>query len=190
MRELPTPTLPFASLLESRRLPRAEETVTAQHRLQVSWARTDEELREAQRLRYRVFAEEMGARLSGPAGRDVDAFDAYCDHLLVRDLDTLKVVGTYRALPPHQAARIGRLYAESEFDVSRLTHLRAEMVEVGRSCVHADYRSGAVIMSLWAGLAAYMKHNGFETMLGCAGVARVDGGHYAADLHSALEESM
>ena len=119
---------PCHSLRSSSRaaLPRAAETVTAQHRLQVTWARTDEELREAQRLRYRVFADEMGARLSGPAGLDVDSFDAYCDHLLVRDLDTLKVVGTYRVLPPHQAARIGRLYAESEFDVSRLTHLRAE----------------------------------------------------------------
>jgi putative hemolysin len=99
------------------------------------------------------------------------------------------VVGTYRALPPHQAARIGRLYAESEFDVSRLTHLRAKMVEVGRSCVHADYRSGSVIMSLWAGLAAYMKHNGYETMLGCASVAMVDGGHYAANLYCSLRDS-
>ncbi|KAA1004009.1 GNAT family N-acetyltransferase [Paraburkholderia panacisoli] len=189
MRELPTPTLPLASIFETRRLPRPEETVTAQHRLQVTWARTDEELREAQRLRYRVFADEMGARLTGPAGLDVDAFDAYCDHLLVRDLDTLKVVGTYRALPPHQAARIGRLYAESEFDVSRLTHLRAKMVEVGRSCVHPDYRSGSVIMSLWAGLAAYMKHNGYETMLGCASVAMVDGGHYAANLYCSLREN-
>jgi putative hemolysin len=131
----------------------------------------------------------MGARLSGPAGLDVDSFDPYCDHLLVRDLDTLKVVGTYRALPPHQAARIGRLYAESEFDVSRLTHLRAKMVEVGRSCVHPDYRSGSVIMSLWAGLAAYMKHNGYETMLGCASVAMVDGGHYAANLYCSLRDS-
>jgi putative hemolysin len=190
MQDLPTSSLPLASTLETRRrLPRAEETVTAQHRLQVAWARTDEELREAQHLRYRVFADEMGARLTGPAGLDVDAFDHYCDHLLVRDLDTLKVVGTYRALPPHQAARIGRLYAESEFDVSRLTHLRPKMVEVGRSCVHPDYRSGAVIMSLWGGLASYMLHNGYETMLGCASVAMVDGGHYAANLYCALRDS-
>jgi len=191
MRELPTPTLPFASILSEsrRRLPRAEETVTAQHRLQVAWARTDEELREAQRLRYRVFADEMGARLTGPAGLDVDSFDGYCDHLLVRDLDTLKVVGTYRVLPPHQAARIGRLYAESEFDVSRLTHLRSKMVEVGRSCVHPDYRSGSVIMSLWAGLASYMMQNGYETMLGCASVSMADGGHYAANLYGSLRDS-
>jgi putative hemolysin len=191
MRELPTPTLPFASIpLEPRRrLPRAEETVTPQHRLQVTWVRSDEELREAQRLRYRVFADEMGARLSGPAGLDVDAFDTYCDHLLVRDLDTLQVVGTYRVLPPHQAARIGRLYAEGEFDLSRLTHLRAKLVEVGRSCVHPDYRSGSVIMSLWAGLGSYMQQNGYETMLGCASVSMADGGHYAANLYQSLRES-
>jgi putative hemolysin len=173
-----------------RSLPRAAETVSGQHRLRVSWAHSESELREAQHLRYRVFADEMGARLKGPAGLDVDAFDEFCDHLLVRDLDTLKVVGTYRALPPHQAARLGRLYAESEFDISRLAHLRPKMVEIGRSCVHADYRSGGVIMSLWGGLAAYMKHNGYETMLGCASVTMADGGHYAADLHSALEQSM
>jgi putative hemolysin len=188
MRDLPTPTpLVSGQPGSSRRLPRAEETVTAQHRLQVAWARTDEELREAQRLRYRVFAEEMGARLTGPAGLDVDAFDQFCDHLLVRDLDTLKVVGTYRVLPPHEALRAGRLYAEGEFDLSRLAHLRPKMVEVGRSCVHPDYRSGSVIMSLWGGLGAYMTCNGYETMLGCASVPMGDGGHYAANLYCSLD---
>ncbi|WP_277186494.1 GNAT family N-acetyltransferase [Caballeronia sp. BR00000012568055] len=190
MQDMPTPLLQLGASslsLDSRRhLPRTSETVTGQQRLQVSWARSDDALREAQRLRYRVFSDEMGARLSGPAGLDVDAFDAYCDHLLVRDLDTLTVVGTYRVLPPHQAARIGRLYAESEFDVSRLTHLRPKLVEVGRSCVHPDYRNGAVIMSLWGGLAQYMMHNGYETMLGCASVGMVDGGHYAANLYTSL----
>ena len=112
MRELPNPTLPLASIsLDSRRRrPRAEEH-TPQKNFSVAWARSEDELREAQRLRYRVFAEEMGAHLNGPAGLDVDQFDAYCDHLLVRDADTLAVVGTYRVLPPDQAARIGRLYA-------------------------------------------------------------------------------
>ena len=170
-----------------RRLPRAAETVTGQHRLQVAWARSEGELREAQRLRYRVFSDEMGARLSARPASTSIAFDAFCDHLLVRDLDTLKVVGTYRVLPPHQAARIGRLYAESEFDVSRLAHLRPKLVEVGRSCVHPDYRNGAVIMSLWGGLAAYMKQNGYETMLGCASVGMIDGGHYAANLYCSLQ---
>jgi putative hemolysin len=190
MRELPNPTLPLASIsLEARRrLPRSEEPAP-QHNLSVAWAHSEEELREAQRLRYRVFAEEMGAQLNGPAGLDVDAFDAYCDHLLVRDADTLRVVGTYRVLPPDQAARIGRLYSESEFDIGRLTHLRGKMVEVGRSCVDPDYRNGAVIMSLWGGLAAYMMQHGYETMLGCASVPMGDGGHYAANLYCALRDT-
>ena len=146
-------------------------------------------MREAQRLRYRVFADEMGARLSGPAGLDVDRFDAFCDHLLVRDLDTLKVVGTYRACRRiRRCASAGSTRkANSTCRVSRTC--APKLVEVGRSCVHPDYRSGVVIMSLWARLAAYMKHNGYETMLGCASVGMVDGGHYAANLYCSLREA-
>ena len=190
MRELPDPPFPFAAALDARRpAAHADAVSQSQHDFTVCWARSEEDLREAQRLRYRVFAEEMGASLAGPAGLDVDRFDAYCDHLLVRDLDTLKVVGTYRLLPPHEAAQLGRLYAEGEFDISRLAHLRDKMVEVGRSCVHPDYRSGAVIMSLWGGLADYMMRHGYETMLGCASVPMGDGGHYAANLYRSLPAS-
>ena len=125
---------------------------------QITWASTPNEVKEAQRLRFKVFAEEMGANLAqNNEGLDVDEFDAYCDHLLIRDQETLKVVGTYRVLPPHKAQEIGRLYSDSEFDLTRLNHLRPKMVELGRSCVHADYRSGAVIMALWSGLAQYMQ---------------------------------
>jgi putative hemolysin len=155
--------------------------------LQISWASNATEIKEAQRLRYKVFAEEMGANLSINAeGLDVDEFDEYCDHLLIRDQESLKVVGTYRVLPPHKAQEIGRLYSDSEFDLSRLNHLRPNMVELGRSCVHTDYRSGAVIMALWSGLAQYMQKNGYEIMLGCASIPMADGGHYAASLFNSL----
>jgi len=179
---------PSSALPESPALrpTHAAEPAAEANRLLITWARNASELREAQRLRYQIFGEEMGARLSGPAGIDVDPFDEWCDHLLIRDPDTLNVVGTYRILPPHQANRFGRLYSESEFDISRLTHLRAKMVEVGRSCVHPDYRNGQVILSLWSGLAVYMQQHGYETMLGCASVAMMDGGHYAADLYRSL----
>lgn len=153
----------------------------------ISWASNADEVKEAQRLRYKVFADEMGARLPANAeGLDVDEFDAYCDHLLIRDQESLKVVGTYRVLPPHKAAQIGRLYSDSEFDLSRLNHLRPKLVELGRSCVHADYRSGAVIMALWSGLAQYMQKNGYEIMLGCASIPMADGGHFAASLYNSL----
>lgn len=154
---------------------------------QISWAASPNEIKEAQRLRYKVFAEEMGANLpSNPENLDIDEFDAYCDHLLIRDQETLKVVGTYRVLPPHKALEIGRLYSDSEFDLSRLNHLRPKMVELGRSCVHADYRSGAVIMALWSGLAQYMQKHDYEIMLGCASIPMADGGHFAASLYNSL----
>ncbi|MBU3575766.1 GNAT family N-acetyltransferase [Polynucleobacter sp. UK-Mo-2m-Kol15] len=153
----------------------------------MSWASNANEIKEAQRLRYKVFAEEMGANLpSNPENLDIDEFDAYCDHLLIRDQESLKVVGTYRVLPPHKALEIGRLYSDSEFDLSRLNHLRPKMVELGRSCVHADYRSGAVIMALWSGLAQYMQKHGYEIMLGCASIPMADGGHFAASLYNSL----
>lgn len=154
---------------------------------QVTWATNPRDIKEAQRLRYKVFAEEMGANLpSNAEGLDVDEFDAYCDHLLIRDQDSLKVVGTYRVLSPHKAQEIGRLYSDSEFDLSRLDHLRPKLVELGRSCVHQDYRSGAVIMALWSGLAQYMLKNGYEIMLGCASIPMADGGHFAASLYNSL----
>ena len=156
---------------------------------QITWASTPNEIKEAQRLRYKVFAEEMGANLAqNHEGLDVDEFDAYCDHLLIRDQETLKVVGTYRVLPPHKAQEIGRLYSDSEFDLTRLNHLRPKMVELGRSCVHADYRSGAVIMALWSGLAQYMQKHHYEIMLGCASIPMADGGHFAASLYNSLSE--
>lgn len=155
--------------------------------LKISWAMDASEVKEAQRLRYKIFAEELGANLpKNEAGLDVDEFDAYCDHLLVRDSETLKVIGTYRVLAPHKAAELGRLYSDSEFDLSRLNHLRSKMVEVGRSCVHENYRSGGVIMALWSGLSQYMKQHDYEIMLGCASIPMADGGHYAASLYNSL----
>lgn len=158
-----------------------------QNPISLSWARHQDEVREAQRLRYKVFAEEMGARLKpNDEGLDVDIFDDFCEHLIVRDNETLKVIGTYRVLPPHQAKQMGCFYSDSEFDLTRLRHLRHKMVEVGRSCVHRDYRSGGVIMALWSGLGQYMKKNDYEIMLGCASVQMGDGGHYAASLSKML----
>ncbi|MFM8798235.1 MAG: GNAT family N-acetyltransferase [Fluviibacter sp.] len=161
----------------------------ATHSLSITWARHQDEVEEAQRLRYKVFAEEMGASLpKAKDGLDQDLFDAWCDHLIVRDEETLRVVGTYRVLTPHQARKLGSLYSESEFDLTRLAHLRPKMIELGRSCVHQDYRTGSVIMALWSGIGRYMVQGGYETMLGCASVSMADGGHYAASLHQQFAE--
>ncbi|MFV0132426.1 GNAT family N-acetyltransferase [Streptomyces sp. HMX87] len=154
---------------------------TAPARYTVSLARDEEDVRAAQRLRHDVFAGEMGALLSGPQpGLDVDAFDAYCDHLLVREETTGEVVGTYRMLPPERAAVAGRLYAEGEFDLTGLDAIRPRLVEVGRSCVHPDHRDGAVIGLIWAGIARYMTDGGHEWLAGCCSVPLADGGALAA----------
>ncbi|MDQ0753062.1 putative hemolysin [Streptomyces africanus] len=154
---------------------------TAPTRYTVTLARTEEDVRAAQRLRHDVFAGELGALLAGPQpGLDVDPFDAYCDHLLVREETTGQVVGTYRLLPPERAAVAGRLYSESEFDLGSLAGIRPELVEVGRSCVHPDHRDGAVISLIWAGIARYMTDRGHEWLAGCCSVPLADGGTLAS----------
>ncbi|MFA6902369.1 MAG: GNAT family N-acetyltransferase [Gallionellaceae bacterium] len=151
-------------------------------------ARTENEVREAQKLRYKVFAEEMGAKIPGREERiDQDRYDRYCDHLLVRDTDTNEVVGTYRILSPDQAKKAGGYYSEGEFDLSRLDNLRSSMVEVGRSCVHPDYRGGGVITLLWAGMAQYMVKNKYEYLIGCASISMADGGHNAANIYNKVK---
>jgi len=156
--------------------------------LSVSLAQCEEDIRAAQSLRYRVFGEEMGARLQcREPGLDTDIYDPYCEHLLVRDEKTNEVVGTYRILTPEQSCRVGSYYSESEFDLTRLQHIRSSTVEVGRSCVHPDYRTGATIALLWAGLADFMGRNGYEYLIGCASVSMADGGHMAASLYEQLK---
>ena len=166
-------------------------------RFRASWAETEDEVREAQRLRYRVFATEMGARLSPPpgtqAGLDVDRFDAYCDHLLVRAVNSDehargKLVGTYRVLSPAGAGRAGGFYADTEFDLAPLQGLRAQAVELGRACIDPAWRSGGVIMALWSALGGYMLAHGLDTMIGCASIGLADGGQSAGLLWRQLRQ--
>ena len=166
------------------------QTKQAQNKAQLylSFARNPNEVAEAQRLRYKVFAEEMGAQLSGSSGLDIDGFDEYCDHLLVRDTETSQVIGTYRILSPHQALEAGGYYSAGEFDLSRLSHLFKSTVELGRACVHQNYRNGGTITMLWAGLANYMQMHNYEYMIGCASIPIHDGGHMAASLYHRLKD--
>jgi putative hemolysin len=155
--------------------------------LSVTWAKHKDEVRAAQRLRFNVFAGEMGARLSTPVpGYDIDLFDDYCEHLLVRDERTQEVIGTYRVLTPTQAKRVGSTYSDTEFDLTRLRGLRERMVELGRSCVHHDYRQGAVIMALWGALAEFMLRNKLDTMIGCASIPMMHNGVASAQAAAAI----
>ncbi|HNU66789.1 MAG TPA: GNAT family N-acetyltransferase, partial [Methylotenera sp.] len=157
-------------------------------RLSISIARTQSEIEQAQRLRYKVFAEEMGAQLLGTGGLDVDGFDQYCEHLIVRDNETNQVIGTYRILSPERAFDAGGYYSAGEFDLTRIAHLFDRTVEVGRACVHQNYRNGGTITMLWAGLAQYMQAHQYEFMIGCGSISMADGGHGAASLYQRLQD--
>lgn len=155
--------------------------------ISVSWARHQDEVRAAQRLRFDVFAGEMGARLSTPLpGHDIDLFDNYCEHLLVRDSATQQVIGTYRVLTPVQAKRVGSTYSDTEFDLTRLRGLRERMVELGRSCVHPDHRHGGVILALWSALAEFMARNQLDTMIGCASIPMLHKGMVCGDAAASI----
>jgi putative hemolysin len=163
----------------------------AHNGLLVSWANHLDEVRAAQRLRYEVFSGEMGARLSTTlAGHDIDLFDNYCEHLLVRDAQTLQVIGTYRVLTPAQARRVGSTYSDTEFDLTRLRTLRERMVELGRSCVHPDHRHGGVIMALWGALAEFMQRNQLDTMIGCASIPMLHNGVVSGDVAASIWEQL
>ena len=202
MRELPNPTFALSPLSLPRGLqqrpvvyfkapspqpaPKPERGA-----LVVSWAKHQDEVRQVQRLRHEVFAKEMGARLNTPLpGHDIDLFDNYCEHLLVRDEATREVVGTYRLLTPAQAKRVGSTYSDLEFDLTRLRSLRDRMVELGRSCVHADYRHGGVIMALWGALAEFMQRNKLDTMIGCASIPMLHNGVISGDVAASIWQQL
>ncbi len=139
-------------------------------------AKDARDIRAAQRLRYEVFVQELGG--TGPlvdhdARLEVDEFDPFFDHLLLIDsrrdpADLGDVVGVYRLLPSDRLVRSGRFYSESEFDLEPLKRSGRKLLELGRSCVHADYRGGTAMFHLWNALAGYVQERGIEVMFGAA----------------------
>ncbi|EIM27415.1 GNAT family N-acetyltransferase [Microvirga lotononidis] len=150
--------------------------------LEVRLATTTREIRKAQRLRFKVFYEEMSASPNGAAlisRRDVDAYDALCDHLLVIDHAVKpkpfrsakpKVVGTYRLLRQDVANRHGGFYTRGEYDIAPLlkAHPGLRFLELGRSCVLEPYRNKRTVELLWHGIWAYVLHHRIDVMMGCA----------------------
>jgi putative hemolysin len=138
----------------------------------VKLANTDEELRAAQRLRYRVFVEELGG--DGPlvdhaAGLERDRFDPFFDHLLLMDdARNGDVVGVYRLLRDDQATRAGQFYSEDEYDLGVLRRSGRRLMELGRSCLDPDYRGGAAMLHLWNGLGHYISDHDIEILFGVA----------------------
>jgi len=137
----------------------------------VRMAKTDEDLRAAQALRYEVFVRELGgsgALVDHEAGLERDQFDPYFDHMLVSDDTSGEVVGVYRLLRGDQAERLGRFYSEDEYDLAPLRASGRKLLELGRSCLHAQYRGGMAMFHLWNGLAAYVAEHEIEVLFGVA----------------------
>lgn len=154
--------------------------------LTVEWASSDEQMRDAQRLRHEVFVMEFGARPVAGAHvlssqYECDRFDPFCDHLLVRAEPTTQapsgaVVGTCRVLRPDQARRAGGFYCDAEFTLRALAPILGSALEMGRSCVHPTWRSGTVIMTMWRALGQFMQDHSLDTLFGCASIWLGDGG--------------
>jgi len=167
MKELPSPTFPISQIA----LPRGSLHQSLQNQnkashpnisksaIEVSWAKHQDEVREAQRLRYEVFGKEMGARLPETVpGHDIDLFDDYCEHLLVRDGASGIVIGTYRVLTPAQAKRVGGTYTDTEFDLTRL----------------------------WGALFEFMARNQLDAMIGCASIPMLHNGIVTGDVAASM----
>lgn len=158
----------FASQLAAR---------PANRRLYAELATTIDDIRASQALRYRVFAQELGATINGGTdGYDEDEFDPYCQHLLVREGATGRVVGSTRLLLDGQAHKAGGFYSQSEFALGPLFELPGRRLEVGRTCIDPAYRQGAAIAVLWSGLAEFVKDRQVDMLFGCASVEMNDGG--------------
>ncbi|MCT4558434.1 MAG: GNAT family N-acetyltransferase [Pelagimonas sp.] len=137
----------------------------------VALARDPQDIKAAQRLRYDVFVDELGG--DGPlvdhdARLEIDRFDPFFDHLMVRDDATGQVAGVYRLLRQEQADQAGQFYSEDEYDLTPLRQSGRKLLELGRSCLHADYRGGGAMFHLWQGLAAYVLEHEIEILFGSA----------------------
>lgn len=151
--------------------------------LSVSVAATENEIRECQDLRYAIFAGEMGARLSSLIpGTDIDSFDAHCNHLMVKDSNSGKVIATTRLLTNDGAATAGGFYSETEFDITSILALDGRIMEVGRTCIHRDYRYGAALAMLWHGIACMVVMKQIDYLIGCASISLEHGMLYANSL--------
>jgi len=140
-------------------------------RLECFIADSDDLIKEAQKLRFRVFAKEMGAKLKTESeGLDYDEVDGYCDHLVVFDNVSNKVVGYTRLLNQYQAEKLGHFYSQGEFSLDRVLALPGRFLEIGRTCVDPDYRGGAILTTLWSALVQYALAGKFNYLLGCASI--------------------
>lgn len=145
--------------------------------LSLKLAENYEELKNAQKLRQFVFFEEpKGA--TNPSGKiDEDEFDKVCEHFIVydeTDMNNPKVVGTYRLLRRNETKNPAKFYTESEFDITKLKNSDYNLLELGRSCIHPNYRDGKVIQLLWRGIGIFIAFHRLDYLFGCASFPGID----------------
>lgn len=154
-------------------------------RFTVKLADTETDLLDAQRLRYEVFVEELGgggAMVDHARRLECDRFDPFFDHLILRDESHGRVVGVYRVMREDQALAAGQFYSAGEYDLSPLLASGRSLLELGRSCLHRDYRGGMGMYHLWSGLAAYIATHRIEVLFGVASFRGTDAQALAAPL--------
>jgi putative hemolysin len=153
------------------------------NRFSVFIAESPEQRRQCYKLRYDVFAEEMGAEVRGhEPGIDKDRFDDACRHLAVYDNHTTELVATTRLLDNNGRAQTGIFYSETEFDLSNILSDGCRFMEVGRTCIHPEYRRGAALPMLWQGIARLVVENDIDYLIGCASVPLSAGDKYLSTL--------
>lgn len=143
---------------------------------QIRLAETQKDVESAQRLRFEVFNLEMkkGLEASYAEGLDRDAYDPLCDHILIIDKAKEMAIGTYRLLLKSRLGKGDFFYSENEFDLTNIRKLKGEIMEMGRSCVHKDYRSSAIVLLLWGGIVEYMKNHDVKYIIGCPSLYTTD----------------
>jgi len=151
-------------------------------RFDVKISRDEREVREAQKLRFEVFNLEMqkGLKSSYEQELDVDDYDALCDHILVHDSAKGTLVGTYRLLPGSRAGNHPGFYSEGEFDLKNIRKQKGELLELGRTCVHRDYRKSTVMDIMWQTIAAYVRSHQVRYLFGCGSLPTMDPGEVSS----------
>jgi len=160
----------------------------------IDFARSEEELKQAQRLRHQIFFPDSQDKNA----IDQDEFDDYCDHLLVYDTtdeENKLLIGTYRLLRQSRMQDLDHFYTETEFNIDALKASGEELLELGRSCVHPDYRSGIVVLLLWHAIASYIQHFNIGYLFGCGSLPGVNVANHQETLsylhhHYAIEDAL
>lgn len=167
--------------------PTTDESLLRSAPYSVALAQSFDDRHAAYQLRFRVFNLELNEGLQNAyaTGEDVDEFDSFCDHLIVRDETTGTVVGTYRLQTGKTAQRNLGYYSAREFDFTPYEPLSHEMVELGRACIHPDHRKYEVLMLLWKAISRYAVDRGARYLIGCSSVTSQD-----VNVGSALYESL